>query len=147
MVPSAVQKRKAEPKSTSAKKKKKGVEGQAIEVEEPTQETDDQASDELTTLIRDLKSDLATFRVDLPTPFIVTAEAEATGDPALAIRSLAQFMTDQVTVVRGGLLLLATRVSALEVHLKTSRKAPRAERSDQETEAYKYIKVCEFKPN
>jgi len=56
-------------------------------------------------------------------------------------------MTDQMTVVRGGLLLLATRVSALEVHLKTSRKAPRAERSDQETEAYKYIKVCEFKPN
>lgn len=139
-----VQKRKTGSKiiSANAKKKKKGVEGQAIDVEESAQEADDQAGDELTALIRDLKSDLVAFRVDLPTPFVVTAEGEAKGDTALAIRSLAQFVTDQMTLVRGGLLLLATRVSTLEAHLKTSRKVPKGERSDQENEVHKYIQVC-----
>ena len=146
VVPSVVQKRKTGLKSASsnAKKRKKGPKGQAIEVEESAQDSDDHTGDELTALIGDLKSDLASFRVDLPTPFVVTAEGEVKGDPALVIHSLGQFMTDQMAFVRGGLLLLATRVSAMEEHLKISRKVPRRERSDQENEAYRYIKVRTF---
>lgn len=146
VVPSVVQKRKTGLKSGSSyvKKKKKGLEGQAIEVEESARDSDDHTGDELTALIRDLKSDLASFRVDLPTPFVVTAEGEAKGDLALVIRSLGQLMTDQMALVRGGLLLLATRVSAMEEPLKNSRKVPRGERSDQENEAYKYMKVHTF---
>ena len=146
VVPSVAQKCKTGSKNigTNPKKKKRGAEGQVIEVKESAQGGDEQATDELTTLIRDLKNDLASFRVDLPTPFVVGAQGDATGDPALAIRSLAQFVTDQVTIVRGGLLLLATQVSNLETHFKTSRKVPKGERSDQENSAYKYIKVRTF---
>ena len=144
IVPSVLQKRKTKNTSTNARKKKRGAEGQVIEVKESAQGVDDQATDELATLIRELKSDLASFRVDLPTPFVVAAEGGAMGDPALAIRSLAQFFTDQMAFVRGGSLLLATRVSNLEAHFKTSRKVPKGERSDQENEVYKYMKVCYF---
>lgn len=146
MVSSVVQKRKVGLKSASAnpKKKRKGIEGQAIEIEESAPESDDQAEDELTALIRELKSALADFCVDLPTPSVVAAEGEVKGDLALAIRSLGQLMTDQMALVHGGMLLLATRVSAMEEQLKTSQKAPRGERSDQENEAFKYIKVHTF---
>ncbi len=128
--------------SANARKKKKG--GHAIEVEEPAQDTEDHTGDELTALIQDLKSDLATFHVDLPTPFVVTAEGEVKGDPALVICSLGQFMTDQMALVCGGLQLLATQVSAMEEYHKTSQKVPRGEQSDQENEAHRYVKVCIF---
>lgn len=147
MAPPTVQKRKMGSKSTNVKKRKKGAQGQAVEIEESDQDTDEQAGDELTTLIQVLKSDITVFRVDLPAPFIVTAGGEAQGDLGLAIRSLGQYVTDQVNLVRGGLLLLATRVSALEGQVKTSRKPPKGERSDQENEVIKYIKVRTFESN
>ena len=146
-VPSTVQKRKTGVKGTSshAKKKRKGMEGQVIEMEESAPDPNDQAGDGLTDLIRVLRSDLTGFCVDLPSPFVVAAEGDVKGDPGLAIQSLGQFVTDQMALVRGGLLLLATRVSAIEEYQKPTRKAPRGERSDQEIEAIKYIKVRTFK--
>ena len=130
--------------SSHAKKKRKGIAGRIIEIEESADDSNDQG-DGLTALIRELRSELGEFCVDLPLPFVVAAEGEVKGDPGLAIHSLVQFVTDQMAIIRGGLLLLATRVTAMEEHNKNAQMPPRGERTDQENEAIKYIKVRTFK--
>ena len=131
MVPSTVQKRKTGVKGASshARKKRKGIEGQVIGIEQSAEDPNNHR-DGLTALIRDLRNDLTEFSVDLPSPFVVAAEGEVKGNLGLVIHSLGQFVTDQMAPIRGGLLLLATRVSAMEELHKNSPKPPRGKEID-----------------